>query len=346
MGGSIARCGLSNQIRHDEVNQTVVAVRAGDDRRGVGGPHRRRRARHRQQRRRSVRGLRDHLGVRAAEADRVEEPDVGPLVGREHALDEPHVVEGPSSSRGPGARPSWARRSHPHATSTRCSRGSAPRSCAWARPAHRSSPPPRRPSGERIATQLSPANAGRWITVSATDGFTLMRRSSFGLAALLLGVGCVGTAFDGCPPGRFVCEGVCVDLQSDSDHCSACGEPCAVENGFGACGRGQCVFAGCDRGYANCNEEEGDGCETDTRASESDCGACGHRCGWGELCHEGECEADESAPNTLRFVSFSTTNCTATDHNSVSGDDRGGDRRGERPLLLHGRQLRRRDECR
>ena len=41
----------------------------------------------------------------------------------------------------------------------------------------------------------------------------------------------------GCPPGEILCQGGCIDPQSDLDHCGRCRNPCARS---GACCGGEC----------------------------------------------------------------------------------------------------------
>ena len=90
--------------------------------------------------------------------------------------------------------------------------------------------------------------------------------------------GCVTRAAtpDGCPEcsptmpcaaGRSCCGGGCVDLQSDRNHCGACGNACG---GRQACCSGMCV---------------------DTRSNEMHCGRCGNACtrGGSPSCCGGNC---------------------------------------------------------
>jgi len=67
----------------------------------------------------------------------------------------------------------------------------------------------------------------------------------------------------------------------------SCGPACSTDagpeacdvfaNGAGACVGGECVLAGCDASYEDCNGDALDGCET-SLATLSDCGGCGQPC--------------------------------------------------------------------
>lgn len=91
-----------------------------------------------------------------------------------------------------------------------------------------------------------------------------------------------------CPANRGNCNGDAgdsceADLLTNPDHCGACGNKCLVEHGTPGCVKGKCVVLGCDSHYGNCDTDAADGgyatgCETNTDASQNNCGACGTRC--------------------------------------------------------------------
>jgi alpha-tubulin suppressor-like RCC1 family protein len=70
------------------------------------------------------------------------------------------------------------------------------------------------------------------------------------------------------------------DLSSDPEHCGGCGVSCAVTNGFRACASGTCgeEIAACDVGFADCNGDAADGCETNVGSDPAHCGGCGLAC--------------------------------------------------------------------
>jgi hypothetical protein len=87
-------------------------------------------------------------------------------------------------------------------------------------------------------------------------------------------------AAPGCVDGRTECDGSCVDLQADRDHCGACDVVCSVEQ---VCDAGACETS-CAQGRTVC-----DGACVDTQSDRDNCGACGDACEAGEVCDAGAC---------------------------------------------------------
>jgi rhamnogalacturonan endolyase len=54
------------------------------------------------------------------------------------------------------------------------------------------------------------------------------------------------------------------ELQSDPQHCGACGNVCAPAQATGRCVAGVCTIAACDPGYVDANQDPQDGCEQST----------------------------------------------------------------------------------
>ena len=80
-----------------------------------------------------------------------------------------------------------------------------------------------------------------------------------------------------CAPGLSNCNGECVDTDEDTEHCGGCGSICASDVDGS--------IAYCDEGACikGCDEEEQTLCEdhnvcTDTNADDNHCGDCGHEC--------------------------------------------------------------------
>ncbi len=100
-----------------------------------------------------------------------------------------------------------------------------------------------------------------------------------------------------CPAARANCNGAIadgceVDTDGDVANCAACGRRCATPDGTPACTGGVCTIAACDVGHADCNGAAADGCEVNTLADVSHCGACGHACSLAHaaaVCAAGAC---------------------------------------------------------
>jgi hypothetical protein len=80
-----------------------------------------------------------------------------------------------------------------------------------------------------------------------------------------------------------------VDVRRDAMNCGACGRACVFPNAAGVCADGACLLGACAIGTADCDGQEGDGCETRLDADPANCGACGRACAQGEWCHAGSC---------------------------------------------------------
>jgi len=81
-----------------------------------------------------------------------------------------------------------------------------------------------------------------------------------------------------CPAGQRLCHGACVGVTDPTYGCGApsC-EPCKTAHGTPTCQANKCVVQACDKGYADCNQNPEDGCETDLSKAAS-CGACNAVC--------------------------------------------------------------------
>jgi len=122
------------------------------------------------------------------------------------------------------------------------------------------------------------------------------------LAVLLLGAACTAT-IDGpstggpsptglgvapgptsnqliCQPGLTACNGVCVNLQSESNNCGSCGTACTAP---AVCAGGSCNTA-CAAGYQKC----GDSC-VNVATDSAHCGSCDKLCDAGVPCSGGVC---------------------------------------------------------
>ena len=82
----------------------------------------------------------------------------------------------------------------------------------------------------------------------------------------------------GCATGQKTCGAQCVDA---SDPIFGCSDPscnaCALSHATPLCGGGTCRVNTCDPGYADCDGDPGNGCETDLSLA-SHCGTCNSVC--------------------------------------------------------------------
>lgn len=81
-----------------------------------------------------------------------------------------------------------------------------------------------------------------------------------------------------CPTGQLNCGKGCVDVTADPKNCGACGNGCQpVANSTSVCSGGTCGYV-CDSGYADCDGDPANGCETSLSTDPNNCGACGNVC--------------------------------------------------------------------
>jgi len=84
-------------------------------------------------------------------------------------------------------------------------------------------------------------------------------------------------------------------LMSSDAHCGACGNTCSWPHAQGSCNAGVCSFASCEPGWADCNNNEMDGCEVSTDSSDTDCGSCGRVCLASFHCNNSACRCSTDA---------------------------------------------------
>ncbi len=120
-----------------------------------------------------------------------------------------------------------------------------------------------------------------------------------------------------CSPGFVDCDmtastGCEVDTRSSVGHCGACGVTCTNANGTTSCVGGVCVPA-CTAGWASCDSDPRNGCETQTATNPSHCGTCGNVCGTATpLCVDGACVARPETVSAGLFHSCATRSSGAT----------------------------------
>ena len=131
------------------------------------------------------------------------------------------------------------------------------------------------PSSSSTGTSTSGSADGGKGGTSSTSGVTGGAGGTTETGCVLdaecpVGAICIqGQCIPGCSPGQpcaaglSCCGGTCLDLATDMNNCGACGDVCpppphALSPG---CVNGQCTFAGCEAGWADCDSNPSNGCE-------------------------------------------------------------------------------------
>jgi hypothetical protein len=102
-----------------------------------------------------------------------------------------------------------------------------------------------------------------------------------------------------------------VNTNTDPRNCGACGEVCNSTNGTAMCAAGRCSIA-CAAGFANCNRDPDDGCETNVRTSVANCGECGTTCSTPNatpVCTSGACAVGACARDRADCDRMVSTGC-------------------------------------
>jgi hypothetical protein len=97
-----------------------------------------------------------------------------------------------------------------------------------------------------------------------------------------------GKCASSCASSQTLCNGACVDTQSDSSNCGSCGNACPYGQ---TCSTGTCTNICTNTTttycFGTCVNEQTDNLH---------CGSCGHSCTSEEHCVSAKCQCTPSAP--------------------------------------------------
>ena len=124
-----------------------------------------------------------------------------------------------------------------------------------------------------------------------------------------------------CGAGLTDCGGVCRDVQTDRAHCGACGNACPAGQ---TCAEGRCGVE-CPANLRRCGDEDGGAAScVDAQSDRANCGACGNACAMGATCTAGRCVGGTLSGPSFQVDALEATGCRVIDHETLTGDDRGG----------------------
>jgi hypothetical protein len=106
--------------------------------------------------------------------------------------------------------------------------------------------------------------------------------------------GAEAAALPFCAANQSRCGASCVFLMADPSNCGKCGNACApFPSGAARCVSGVCADPGCLNGFADCDSDPKNGCETNVGGSlQKSCGICDRAC-------EGTCSSGVCVPTLL-----------------------------------------------
>ena len=80
------------------------------------------------------------------------------------------------------------------------------------------------------------------------------------------------------------------DTLSDPKNCGGCSLSCfTLANATPKCDAGLCAVESCNKGFADCDMSDPNGCEVNISVDAKNCGACGKTCNPGDICSGGKC---------------------------------------------------------
>ena len=81
-----------------------------------------------------------------------------------------------------------------------------------------------------------------------------------------------------CKGASTCCSSACIDTGGDAANCGGCGVVCSSAHATSNCTGGACNLVSCNNNWGNCDNNAGNGCETDLKNDDWNCGRCGKSC--------------------------------------------------------------------
>lgn len=101
-----------------------------------------------------------------------------------------------------------------------------------------------------------------------------------------------GVPCNGACPLAECCDGECVDLATNREHCNGCGNACPGTT----CVSGACTNT-CILGFLDCDQNAVNGCEANAAMDVDNCGSCGVACPMDGTCTSGSCACPLGSAN-------------------------------------------------
>jgi hypothetical protein len=130
-------------------------------------------------------------------------------------------------------------------------------------------------------------------------------------------------------------DGCEVNLMTDANNCRLCGTKCSFPNATATCSNGYCLIDSCNLGYANCNNNNYDGCEVNLKTDVNNCGTCLSRCSFANAtaaCSNGSCAIGSC---NLGYANCNNTSYDGCEVNLLNDSDNCGSCGNKCGFLYH-----------
>ena len=113
---------------------------------------------------------------------------------------------------------------------------------------------------------------------------------------------------DSCSAGSTLCAGICEPTSQDPNNCGACGHICGSANAIQQCTSGACSLF-CIPGFADCDQVNSNGCETNTSTDKNHCGNCSNVCPSNTSCINSTCVANGTCVDGIKNGTETDVDC-------------------------------------